>query len=416
MTVYNNINGPKSIRFAIHKYAQNISKLNIASAFFSADKEIIEISKRGIHINLIVRLGEGTRVDALKNVYHRNNINVRYYTGDKFHPKLYIFGDRKALVGSANATNSGINSNAEIAVTIDQDNEDFDELVSTFARYWDAAVPLTDEILKKVAVVCENNPSKNASLDKQIEDRIGKTHPPSDIIYSKKAKNGPQTYIDDYERSYQEFKTAYDKIHSVYTEYGKRKADAITLPLGIEIDQFWNFIRENLTSGESYNEEPIRAGDDLEAFTRSIIDKWVTAEFPYIDTVKRNFHLISQNLASEETVKLLNMETLFDSLWVCHAFQESMRYIGTREVAKQEFVKDMNEERLKQLINYLLFDTKDRFTLRMANCIFGKYKVDFLGRNTIQELLGWVNKEGIPICNQRTMRALRYLGAIENVK
>lgn len=47
----------------------------------------------------------------------------------------------------------------------------------------------------------------------------------------------------------------------------------------------------------------------------------------------------------------------------------------------------------------------------MGNCIFNpEYKLNEFGRSAVQELLGWVNKEGIPICNGRTVKALRYLG------
>lgn len=413
MTVYNNLTARKSIRFALQKYAQNISKLNIASAFFSADDDLLEISKRGIHINLIVRLGEGTKIQALKNINKKNNINVRYYTGDKFHPKLYIFGDKTALIGSANATKSGINSNSEISITIDRENEDFDELISTFSRYWDSAMPLTDEIIKEVEALFKNAPAKTLSIDNKIEEAIGKTLPPSEIIRYKKVANGQQTYIEDYERSYQEFKTAYDKIYKIYSDYGKRKPEAQTLPIRIEIDQFWNYIRVHLTSKDSYNDEPIRNDQELVSFTRNVIDGWVDADFDYITTILENYSLISNNLTSAEALNSLSLNELFDSLWVCHAFQESMRYIGTRDIAQKEFVNQTDEQDLKQLVNYLLFNSKDRFTVRMAECIFGKFKIDYLGRNTIQELLGWVNQDGIPICNQRTMRALRYLGAVE---
>lgn len=47
----------------------------------------------------------------------------------------------------------------------------------------------------------------------------------------------------------------------------------------------------------------------------------------------------------------------------------------------------------------------------MGNCIFDEsYAVKEFGRSAIQELLGWVNKENIPICNGRTVKVLRYLG------
>lgn len=47
----------------------------------------------------------------------------------------------------------------------------------------------------------------------------------------------------------------------------------------------------------------------------------------------------------------------------------------------------------------------------MAACIFDEdYKLDEFGRAAVQELYGWVNTENVPICNGRTVKALRYLG------
>jgi hypothetical protein len=65
---------------------------------------------------------------------------------------------------------------------------------------------------------------------------------------------------------------------------------------------------------------------------------------------------------------------------------------------------------IKKVITYLLHG-KDDFISRMATCIFDEeYHLHHVGRSIIQELLGWVNRENIPICNGRTVKSLRYLG------
>lgn len=413
MAVYSNISGKKSVRAALLKYSQGITNLNIASAFFSSERDLIEISKRGVAINIIVRLGEGTSVQSLKELLKHKRINVRYYTDSKFHPKIYVFGDKLALVGSANATNSGLNSNSEVSVVVEQKDEDFDEIVSLFALYWENALPLTAEKLSEVEAVLKKYSTTKKSIESDIEKRLGKTSPPSDVIVDKIKKTKHQTYIEDYERSYQIFKSAYDVIYEIYIKHGKRKPEARNLPIRIEIDQLWNYIREELTRGDSYNIQPVRTGAELERFTISVIEKWIVADFPYLEKVIKNYALISDSFSSVEKIRSLSIEEIFEALMVCHAFQESMRYIGTREVAKDVFISGSNEEQLKECISYLLYDDKDRFVHRMAECIFGPYKVDYLARYSIQELLGWVNDNEIPICNQRTMRALRHLGAVE---
>jgi hypothetical protein len=47
----------------------------------------------------------------------------------------------------------------------------------------------------------------------------------------------------------------------------------------------------------------------------------------------------------------------------------------------------------------------------MGRCIFDpQYKLNHFGRSAVQELLGWINAEDLPICNNRTLRSLRWLG------
>lgn len=67
-------------------------------------------------------------------------------------------------------------------------------------------------------------------------------------------------------------------------------------------------------------------------------------------------------------------------------------------------------ERMRFTLSYLLYGDEE-FIIRMGKCIFdNKYNLYGIGRSGIQELLGWVNKENIPICNGRTVKALRYIG------
>ncbi len=67
-------------------------------------------------------------------------------------------------------------------------------------------------------------------------------------------------------------------------------------------------------------------------------------------------------------------------------------------------------KQIKKVFKYLLYG-KDDFITRMGTCIYDQdYKLNHIARSVIQELLGWVNNENIPICNGRTVKSLRYLG------
>ena len=68
------------------------------------------------------------------------------------------------------------------------------------------------------------------------------------------------------------------------------------------------------------------------------------------------------------------------------------------------------EQRVKKTLIYLLYGTGDPVT-RMANCIYdSEYKLNQFGKSNVQELIGWINKEDLPVINGRTTKVLRYFG------
>ncbi len=105
------------------------------------------------------------------------------------------------------------------------------------------------------------------------------------------------------------------------------------------------------------------------------------------------------------------MEQIFNALDVCHSIHDRFRFfLGGHETMKKVFTSENDLKQIQKVISYLLHG-QDDFIKRMGTCIFDEsYSINQIGRSAVQELLGWVNKEDIPICNGRTVKALRYLG------
>ena len=105
------------------------------------------------------------------------------------------------------------------------------------------------------------------------------------------------------------------------------------------------------------------------------------------------------------------MEEIFEALDVCHSIHDRLRFFpGGHETLKKVFTSENELKQIQKVISYLLHG-QDDFITRMGTCIFVEsYSIKQIGRSAVQELLGWVNKEDIPICNGRTVKALRYLG------
>ena len=141
---------PDFVQNAFLLHSSSPKKVMLASPFFSNAPLIEDMVSKGCSVQLIVRLGEATSPNHLRRLIDNSRIQVRFFTKRTFHSKLYIFGSDAALVGSANLTDSGINSNQEICIEIPGGTDGFDRLVSIFQSYWNEAHVLTAESLENI--------------------------------------------------------------------------------------------------------------------------------------------------------------------------------------------------------------------------------------------------------------------------
>ena len=218
-------------------------------------------------------------------------------------------------------------------------------------------------------------------------------------------------YLSGYQRTYQEFLTAFAEVKEIYQADGRRQQLEEILPLRIEIDLFLSYVRENFTKGDSYKDEPLRSGDDRKTFVKSVLDKWFSERHSYLDEKVPFLIPRIQRLSSVDAIEKASLTEIIDALDVCHSFHDRLRFFeGGHDKHLEIFMEGNDLKQLKKVIIYLLHG-KDNYVTRMGNCIFApEYKLNQFGRSGVQELLGWVNKEEIPICNGRTVKALRYLG------
>lgn len=368
---------------------------------------------RGISIRLIIRLGPSTSPIALKRVSNRGNIQIRYFTSPLFHSKLYIFGDEVGLVGSANLTQSGIQSNREICVAIASDDERFEKLQSVFQLYWDEAEVLNSERLERFEKLCDKfKAGKESDLEQSVLKEFGEVGPTEGIQVGRKKPLKEKVFLESYRRTYQEFLSAYQGVQDTYKTFGQRQQPEDRVPLRIEIDQFFSFVRKEYATGESYKYTPLRYGPEREEHIKALLADWFSHRWEYLDnSIVVNIPRIITRFGSVSSIEAASMDEIIDALDVCHAFHDRFRfYLGGFETMRQAFAEDNDLDKVKKVIVYLLHG-REEFITRMGNCIFDEdYSLHHVGRSVIQELLGWVNKGNIPICNGRTVKALRYLG------
>jgi hypothetical protein len=387
----------------------------IAVAFFTHSEPLLNLIKQGCRIKMIVRLGYPTNPTALQDILSREGIQIRFVNDRSFHPKLYIFTGLCAIVGSSNLTESALKTNQEVNVSIDIEDTRYSELISLFSEWWDQSKVLDHEALDEYRMIYEKY-RKHSDTDTLIEDDMQKKQGRvtiKNIERGLKKPSASEIYLDDYKSIYQGFLDAYITVERIYKEIGKRKYNEDIYPLRLEIDSYFSFVRENRTVGDSYKDEPLLKGQPLENRIRESIIEWLDTDWPWLDNeiIPKRYPTIKKFLGSSESIDQATVEDLAEALSTCHSFYDRLRFFkGGHDAHIKAFVEGNDIDRIKKTLTYLLYG-KDEPIKRMARCIFDSfYKLNHFGRSNVQELLGWVNNKNIPICNNRTLRALRWLG------
>lgn len=388
----------------------------VAVAFFTEAEVVQRFLENGCSVWLIVRLGFPTNPYALDKVKDHPNVKLRVYSGRTFHPKLYIFGDQIALVGSANLTNAAITGNQEVMVSIKAEDERFAELAAIFQDYWDGADMPTPEMLKLYKELYrqfERHDNAAEMLAREAAEKLGNTSP-DNINRGKKKPAKQSLFLSHFRKAYQEGVAAFSLVRRVYEASGYRKASESDIPLRLEIDSFISFVREREAIGESWQTGPYRTPAEQEPLIRALIERWKETPWPhFVDKiVGENYPRLKRVFADRASLIAADDGTLFDALATLHSFHDRFRFFeGGLKTWREVFPKSNEPKRARECLAYLVFGDGD-IVERMANLIYDpRYKLDEFGQANVQELIGWCNREELPILNGRTTKVLRFFGS-----
>jgi hypothetical protein len=346
---------------------------------------------------------------------NNHSVELRFYTDRSFHPKLYIFGDKVAFVGSANLTRAAILTNQEVVVAISSDDERFSELAILFSNYWEEASVLTEEELKKYESIYRKHEEATRSIN-LMEDDVKKQI--GSIVFSnidrgKHTKSKENIFLENYRKTYQETVSAFGKVREVYESTGRRKAEASAIPVRLEIDSFLSFVRDVHAVHETWREQAKGWNENRHSLLIGHIQEWFDRKWPHFEEtiVKANYPLISRVFASPDTIDSARLSQILEGLTVLHSFHDRLRFYDSGlETLKQSFTTHNDEQRIRESLKYLLYGKGD-IVRRMCDLIYNNsYKLNEFGQANVQELVGWVNKDDLPVVNGRTTKVLRYFG------
>jgi hypothetical protein len=115
--------------------------------------------------------------------------------------------------------------------------------------------------------------------------------------------------------------------------------------------------------------------------------------------------------ASPQTIQASSDDDLFDALCTAHSFYDRLRFFpGGLSTWRNVFREANDPTRARNSLSYLLHGPGN-VEERMANLIYSPaYKLNEFGQANVQELIGWCNKEDLPVINGRTTKVLRWFG------
>lgn len=416
--VFSNDNNRKNHFYRqIEKYGKN-QEVFIAVAFFTDYAAIKNLIKNNCVVRLIIRLNFGTSYVSLQEIINEKNVYIRFYTSENFHPKLYIFGNQIAFVGSSNLTKSGLETNQEINIGIYPEDERFDELISIFNDYWDSPdiEVLTEDKLKTFKEISDKysiNKFKN-DFNSEIKKVLG------DNTFSNinrgvtKKKSKENIFVNSFLKRYQVFLKKHKFLESIYQDTGIRVENETDLPLRIEIDQFLSWIRETKAYGDNYLETKLKNDIELKNDIPSIIKEFhdYRINLNGLKETIKHFNDIQEYFQNKEKIDNISNDELFSTIKHIHSFSSRERYLyeDGRSLLKEKFINDNTDLKIRTTIKYLLYGT-DNYYERIGKCIYdNNYKLKHFGESGVKELFGWINSENIPICNERTLKSMQWLG------
>ena len=400
------------IENALYRLADHGRNVFIAVAFFTEASVVEKLLEEECLVRLIVRLGYPTNPDALLRILEK--VEIRFFTDRSFHPKLYIFGDQEALIGSANLTRAAIRTNQEVMVSIAGGDERFNELATLFSEYWQEASVLTEEKLEKYRRLYVSHSKINqeiASLEQSVNQDIGNVvfH---NIGREKRKVSKENIFLEDYRKTYQENVTAFNKVQVLYKSLQKRKVAESLIPLRLEIDSFLSFVRDKHAPGDSWLQTPLGWGDQQMSLVRKCLDEWFAERWTHFEDtiVKVNYPKLRRTFSSRETVMDSSDDDLFDALTTVHSLHHRLMFFpGGLPKLRTTFFETNDGKQIRESLSYLVFGGGD-VVERMANLIFHPdYKLEQFGQANVQELVGWCSEE-YPVINGRTTKILRFFG------
>lgn len=405
----------------------------LISPFFNNHELIMRISD-DCNINFIVTLSRATKSEDLRKIINKPKLKIRYFNKEGLHSKIYIT-DKSCLIGSANMTKPGMGRNFEMGLSIDKSENQsaYQQIKDTFDKYWEMAEPLTPEKLNKYATIENITSAPQDGFKKALEEckELSSNSPNPSLIENSKEKRKASSQT--FQKNYQDFVSAMKIVEDIYKQFGTRIMDN-TIALKYEINRFLSYLTERnpkfyKSSDSSTYYTKLLDNDDLKKNIREYIRTWFNDSYYHGTKASAGMYSgkytfeeyplklkeVKEKFKTEESIDALSLPELFNVLYNIHSFHGQFVQKRIKTEDRKTFFTNINyenENKLKNTLKYLLFNTEDDIVTRIENCLHNeKYKISLMGDSSIAEVLAWVSDiDDIYPYNLRALKSLRFLG------
>ncbi len=393
---------PRTVASLLAWLAAHSDEIRAAMAFVSDGELIRSWLKKGLLVRLLVALQPPTDPYLLRRLLSSwpVTLEVRFYPPG-FHSKVVILLKRGqpvfAQVGSSNFTRGGLLSNLETNVLL-RSARQVQPVLEQFQQVWQNAAVLAPEDLDAYQAHFEATKSQRQRLArtqdvferKSVMPRFGRT--PSDRVFKEA-------------RDYLAFWKTVDEVVAIVRARSEREWPKV--PVYLAVDHFWHWI---VTIWDRKDLAAIRASPDLRSHALSRLfaqyAQWDKTNENYTGTsMKRNSDSLQQLLAPDKLRRLTKSQATEVYRRLHSGSQRSIRFS-----ADQAFVSKNSLVDIRRALGYLLWSTDDVEKRISALLPGGPHHLAEFGPSAIQELLGWVIPERMPLRNDKADKALELLG------
>jgi hypothetical protein len=273
-------NGPAK-DFVVNPFTEMIqgaAQVCVAAPYVTETADLLKAANNGTTVKLLVGLNSSTDPKALAAAHGRPGLSIRYFTGGRFHAKIYLF-DSAALVGSSNLTDGGLRANREATVYLEEsrDHDTIDELRALFWELWESSRVLTTETLKKSTAA--HGQFKRADVDGFIESAVGRAPPPNIKVGSEKKASDLIFREQLFRQVYEQYRPSFNEVTAILDENQFRRPELVSAGAAQETNRFLNWVKLTYAVGEEgWDSTPLRNPEQRKAEITNLGSEWTTTD------------------------------------------------------------------------------------------------------------------------------------------